>query len=424
MNASVLNAPAYASPSQHLSPTESPVAPAVQNTKKWANAFDVEERRFGENFDGSTHAAVIKMMMTTLGPTPAEMFSQVTPSGDGYFVRMKDEFKVHISQEELAQVAQVSRFSGDDAEAVRAANFALAVFVKRKQSVGGYPNFETALAKTLQGETTLRCLQGMGVYGLSQYVSPSEMAGEGVVAVMGTRNFGSALLVGGAGYDHGRPCQVGDQYGYRLVPDRSRSEAGVGKVPLSDKPSDIWGGFYQGVEGNCVTVSAIKAAMMRFGQSPRDIYRQVAKVFGGYDVLMRDGFRLMLAHEELSKAKETSQFRGSSPALLEAANFLYAVSAKRAQLENNDQRAREGFEVAMETLNDGEAPGEALRRLGLYAYLRESDIDELARGAIGTLADGTHSVAVIDGALDYFGKKQQLRSSRWMTSGLRALKLV
>jgi len=33
-------------------------------------------------------------------------------------------------------------------------------------------------------------------------------------------------------------------------------------------------------------------------------------------------------------------------------------------------------------------------------------------------------VAVIDGALDFYGKKQDLASSRWMSSGFRALKLV
>ena len=426
MNASMLNVPVSVAPPQYPFPAGQPSAPVAEKTKSWANAFNVAERRFGENFDGTTHAAVIKMMMAALGPTPADMFDQVTPSGSGYDVTMKDEFKVHISQDELKAVVQASRFGGDDVEAVKAANFALAVFVKRKQSVGGYVSFEAALAKTLQGETTLRCLQGMGVYGLSQYVPPSEMVGKGVVAVMGTHNFGSALVVDGVGheYEHGYPRQVGNNYGYRLFADKPHSSKATHKALASAKPQDIWGGFYQGTPSNCVTVSAIKAAMMRFGQAPADIYRQVMATQSGYEVVMRDGYTLTLTHEQLSKAKAASGLQGSDRALLDDANFLYAVSARRAQLENNDFRASQSFEVAMETLNDGEFPGQALRRLGLFAYVRESSVDELAKGAIGTLADTGHSVAVIDGALDYYGEKQLLRSSRWMDTSLRALKLV
>lgn len=414
MNALRLNLPAF---TPHPQAIPSPVNPI-------ANAFNVAERRFGEHFDVSTHGAVIKMMMATLGPTPADMFGQVTPSGDGYAVTMKDEFKVHIAANELRRVAQASRFSGADSEAVHAANFALAVFVKRKQDVGGYVSFEAALANTLQGESTLRCLQGMGVYGLSQYVPPSEMTGKGVVAVIGIRNFGSALMVGGTGQDQGHPRHVGDHYGYRLYADKPRSSATAYPVPASQKPSDIWSGFYQGAPRNCVTVSAIKAAMMRFGQRPGDIYRQVASVPGGYEVTMRDGFTLMLTHEQLSKARQASGWQGGDQALLDDANFLYAVSARRAQLENNDSRANQSFDVAMETLNDGEYPGQALRRLGLAAYLRQSNVNELANGAIGTLAGNGHSVAVIDGVLDFYGEKQHLRSSQWMDTALWALKLV
>ncbi|RQO58264.1 hypothetical protein [Pseudomonas sp. KBW05] len=421
MNAPILSASVSVSPLLCPAPAEQPTAPMVEKAKNWANAFNVGERRFGENFDGTSHAAVIKMMMATLGPTPTDMFDQVTPSDRGYDVTMKDEFKVHVSQDELRQVAQASRFGGDDTEVVKAANFALAVFVKRKQSVGGYAGFEAALAKTLQGETTLRCLQGMGVYGLSQYVPPSEMVGEGVVAVMGTHNFGSTLVVDGVGHHDGFPRQVGNSYGYRLFPSNTRAR--LAKT-VTEKPSDVWSGFYQGANGNCATVSAIKAAMMRFGQKPQDILRKVTERPEGFEVSMRDGFPLTLTHEELAKARQVSQLMGADPVLLEDANFLYAVSAKRAQLKNNDFRARQGFEVAMQTLNDGDFPGNALRRLGLLAYVRESSAEELAKGAIGTLAGNGHSVAVIDGALDLFGKKESLLSSRWMNNSLWAQKLV
>ncbi|WP_248731955.1 hypothetical protein [Pseudomonas sp. MWU13-2517] len=398
--------------------------PVSGSKQPLVNPFKVAERRFGEHFDGSTHAAVIKLMMATLGPTPADMFNQVKPSGNGYDVTMKDEFKVHVTQDELRQTAQASRFYGDDYVAVRAANFALAVFVKRKQQVGDYAGFEAALAKTLQGETTLRCLQGMGVYGLSQHVPPSEMMGEGVVAVMGTRQFGSALVVGGVGSDNGRACQVDGRYGYRLFADKPRSGTAAHNVLAGQKPADIWSGFYQGQPGNCVTVSAIKAAMMRFGQRPQDIFRQVTATPGGYEVVMRDGLSLSLTHEELNQARAASGLAGSDQRLLGDANFLYAVSAKRAHLKNSDFRAGQSYQSALKALNDGEFPGQALRRLGLFGYIRESDVNELAKGAIGTLANSSHSVAVIEGMLDFYGQKHELASSGWMNTGFRALKLV
>lgn len=397
--------------------------PSRDKPRNIAHAFNVAERGFGENFDGSTHAAVIKMMMHALGPSPSDMFRHVVPSGHGCDVTMKDEFKVHVTQEELRRVAQASRFSGDDTAVVMNANFALAVFVKRKQEVGGYPSFDAALEKTLQGETTLRMLKGMGVSGLSQHVPPSEMKGAGVVAVMETHNLGSALVVDGVGHHHAEQRPVGDRYGYVLFPDTSQAVS-PGKASVRERPKDIWGGFYQGVEGNCVTVSAIKAAMMRFGQSPQAVYRQVTATSTGYDVVMRDSFTLHLTHEELNKAKAASWLAGSDQRLLDDANFLYAVSAKRAQLKNNDFRASQSYEVALATLNDGEFPGQALRRLGLFGYLRESDVNELAKGAIGTLADNGHSVVVIDGAFDLYGRKHDLASSRWMNTGFRALKLV
>lgn len=387
-------------------------------------AFDASERSFGEFFDTSSHAAVIKMMMMTLGQTPADLFDGVTAEGDGYRIKMKDEYEVTVSAQELKQVARASRFKGGDQHAVETANVVLAAFVKRKQQRGGFASFDAALAKTLQGETVLNCLKGMGVYGISRYVAPSQLVGDGVVGVQSTSTFGSGLVLNGIRHSHGDQRKIDQRYGYRLFPStpRSRLRPQTPQVPV--KPKDIWHGFYQGREGNCVTVSAIKAAMMRFGQHPDTIYKQVTAVSNGFDVVMRDGFTLHLTHAELQKATQASHLRGSDRSLLEAANFLYAVSAKRAHMENNDFRGGESFDKAIETLNDGEIPGQALRRLGLYGYIRASDVKELANGAIGTLADGGHSVAVIDGALDFYGQKQSLVSSRWMNPSMWALKLA
>lgn len=432
MNTSMYSPSVYAPP---LKPGTTPVvdqAGAGEKNDDILRAFNASERRFGESFDCSTHAAVIKMMMMTFGKTPQDMFDQVRPVAGGFAITMKDEFQVQLSHDELRQASFASRFSGADPEAVSNANFVFAAFVKRKQVSGGHPSFEAALAKTLEGETSLRCLQGMGVYGLSQYVSAQEMVGEGVAGVLETHSRGSAFVLDGVKHSYGDRRHADQGYGYRLfnynaVPDatrQGRDNAAESSQRVGAKPEDIWSGFYQGAQGNCVTVSAIKAAMMRFGQSPADIYKEVAATPTGYDVVMRDGVRVSVNHDELSRARRGALLRGSDQTLLDDANFLYAVSAKRAQLENNDFRGNQGFDVAMDTLNDGEWPGEALRRLGLFGYVRESDARELAAGAIGTLANSWHSVVVVNGVLDFYGEKHDLGSSRWMTSGLRALKLV
>ncbi|MGH8409033.1 MAG: hypothetical protein ACRESL_26415, partial [Pseudomonas sp.] len=101
-----------------------------------------------------------------------------------------------------------------------------------------------------------------------------------------------------------------------------------------------------------------------------------------------------------------------------------AVSAKRAQMENHEFRAGESFEAAMSTLNDGETPGDALRRLGLFAFTRSSSVQALADGATGTLANFMHSVVVVDGAFDDYGYKHPLKSSSWMDEEGTALTLV
>jgi hypothetical protein len=389
------------------------------------NAFNAASRRFGEMYDCSTHAAVIKMMMTTFGRHASDVFSEVTPSGDGHTVTMKDQYRVHVSQVELARVTQASRFTGQDPDAVRHANFMLAAFVKRKQHSGGYATFEAALAKTLEGETSKRCLEGMGVYGLSRCVNASDMVGRGEAWVQQTHDFGAALVMDGRAHLNGRQSPAEGGYGYVLFDDRQhaplRPDRQASQVSERIRHADIWTGFYQGVEGNCVTVSAIKAAITRF---PEGIYTSIHRTPEGCEVTMRDGYRLRLTHEELAQATAASNFSGSDPVLLDYANFLYAVSAKRAQLENNDFRAGHSYSVALDTLNDGEYPGEALQRLGLFGYIRNTTFDELTQGVIGTLADGWHSVAVIGGTLDLYGQKYNLGASNWKRRVLSALKLV
>lgn len=396
------------------------------------HAFTATERRFGEHFDVSTHAAVIKMMMLRFGQNPADVFAEVAPVAGGYDLTMKDGFTLHLTRYELHQTASASRFAGNDPGAIKDANFILAAFVKRKQLESQRGDFDTVLAKTISGETAQRVLKGLGMVGFMQYVATDQMRGRGAVGVVDTQNFAAALVLEGTRHNYQQQQPVARTYGYMLAggdavdDDRSfeRNSVSISSVPESAKPADIWGGFYQGVEGNCVTVSAMKAAMMKFGQSPTAIYKDISATVSGYQVTMRDGYSLHVSFDELRKAEQGSNLRGHDTKLLRDANFLYAVSAKRAMNENHDFRAAQSFEVAMETLNDGEYPGEAFRRLGLYAYTRPSTAQELADGALGTLAGAGHSVAVVNGSLDWYGSKHSLRQTDWNNAGFWAIKLV
>lgn len=410
----------------------SPAHKSAEKPRDILHAFNATERRFGELFDVSTHAAVIKMMMLRFGQSPAHVFAQVKPVADGYNVMMKDGLEVHLAQHELQLAASATRFAGNDQGVINDANFIFAVFVKRKQLEVPGRSFESALAKTLEGETAQRVLKGMGMIGFMQYVASDQMRGRGAVGVVDTQNFASALVLEGTRHNYQQQQPVARTYGYMLTgddavdDDRSieRGSVSVSNVPVGVKPGDIWGGFYQGVEGNCVTVSAMKAAMMKFGQSPTAIYKNITATANGYHVTMRDGYSLRLTFDELKKAEQGSNLRGHDKDLLRDANFLYAVSAKRAMHENHDFRAAESFETAMETLNDGEFPGEAFRRLGLYAYTRPSTAQELADGALGTLAGSGHSVAVVNGNLDWYGFKSKLAGTDWNNPDFQAIKLV
>ena len=171
------------------------------------------------------------------------------------------------------------------------------------------------------------------------------------------------------------------------------------------KPDNIWSGFSQGPDGNCITVSAIKAAMMQFGQKPTDVFKDVKATANGYDVTMRDGFKLSLTNEEVKQAARHAQFKGDDPAMMTDANFMYAASAKRAQMQNNDGTAGRSFMDAMNSLNDGEHSREGLDRLGLSGRYRSATDAELRSGKVGTVEYGGHSMAVIDGRVELWGRR-------------------
>lgn len=197
-----------------------------------------------------------------------------------------------------------------------------------------------------------------------------------------------------------------------LTDKRNEYIPGLSNKRKGEKPNNIWTGFRQGRNGNCVTISAIKAAMAKFGQNPKDIYKSVEANEHGYKVVMRDGFELKMSKAELQAAIRGSNFVGmSDPEMLKDAHFLFACSAKRAQMENNDGWASRSFNAAIATLNNGEdedrnKPGEGFLRLGLKDHMKRVKVSELANGSfIGMVNRSDHSVAVVDGHEEIYGSK-------------------
>ncbi|OPA83587.1 hypothetical protein BFW87_30345 [Pseudomonas fluorescens] len=206
------------------------------------------------------------------------------------------------------------------------------------------------------------------------------------------------------------PTQPVSQHDYYTTQSSPGRRPGVG-----NEAGNIWSGFSQGpTKGNCITVAAIKAAMMKFGQKPADIFNQVRVAGDGYDVEMRDGFRLHLSKSELAQAANVSEFKGSDAAMLADAHFLYAASAKRAQWENNDGYARKSFGHALYSINDSEPDrANGLLRLGLKAHIQITSVANLARGQLGVVTHGVpvngqmvgHSLAVINGREEVWGRQ-------------------
>ncbi|MGE1154142.1 hypothetical protein [Pseudomonas kitaguniensis] len=186
------------------------------------------------------------------------------------------------------------------------------------------------------------------------------------------------------------------------------------KPSVGNAPGNIWSGFSQGKDGNCITVAATKVAMMRFGQKPTDIFKQVKLAGDGYNVEMRDGFKLHLSKGELDVAARRSDYKGDNRAILADAHFLYAASAKRAQMENNDGYARQSFGHALSSINDGDANRwDGLHRLGLSAHIQVTSVPHLASGQLGVVTHNVlingqgvgHSLAVINGREEVWGRQ-------------------
>ncbi|WP_256678908.1 hypothetical protein [Pseudomonas sp. J380] len=121
---------------------------------------------------------------------------------------------------------------------------------------------------------------------------------------------------------------------------------------------------------------------------------------------MRDDFQLRLTDSELAQAAQGSRFIGPDKEMLKDAQFLFAVSAKRAQMEDKRWYGEQEFSCCHsqpEQWEDEWGPGEGFLRLGLRKHMRTVPVSALAGGQVGMCNRDKHSVAVINGREELWG---------------------
>lgn len=191
--------------------------------KPWSGLYE-PPREFGQTHNVSVHVAAVKAAMLRFGQSPMDVFREVTPSGDGYDVVMRDDYTVHISRDQLKRVASSANFSGDDPGMLKDAHFITAAFIARKKdgSLGNPPftSFDAALQASLRGEFPKRMLQGLGLVGHMQMTLPDQALEKDAIGVFEQSIQRGAVLADGALDRHGRKGEAvapGRFRGYVLI---------------------------------------------------------------------------------------------------------------------------------------------------------------------------------------------------------------
>lgn len=189
----------------------------------------------------------------------------------------------------------------------------------------------------------------------------------------------------------------------RAAEDRDELNAGKDS-------GDVFAGFSQGKNGNCSTVSAIKAMIQRYGKKQTDIFKDVKETQDGLHITLKDGSEVSLTRQEIEEADRHSGFKGNDPEMKRTAIIAYAVSAKKAQ-EANHENSQGDFSKALDSLDNGEATQDAFIRLGMKDHIRKGTVSDLENGQLGIIekdvaGPGTaHSMVVIGGIEEHWGSK-------------------
>jgi len=177
-----------------------------------------------------------------------------------------------------------------------------------------------------------------------------------------------------------------------------------------EKPDDIWGGLFSSPVLTLYSsgaplsshVAGIKLAMQRFGQSPRDIFSEVTRLDTGFNITMRDGFKLHITFEELKLAQEGCQMLGDESMLKDAA-FLFGALVKRKQIESFNASAPSDYAIAMWETNKGESAKNVLELLGMKNHIQSAKSHDIAanKGLGIVVKSPVESLAIVDGLADF-----------------------
>ncbi|KAA8555763.1 hypothetical protein SAMN03159437_05755 [Pseudomonas sp. NFACC25] len=142
--------------------------------------------------------------MMQFGQKPTDVFKEVKETDDGYYVKMRDGFELHLTKDELRQAALASKFKGTDPEMLADAIFMFAVSGKRIEMEGNgidddinksKRSYADALESMNNGEAAHEALDRLGLRGLYRPSTSSELANGrlGIVAYDGH----SMAVIGG-----------------------------------------------------------------------------------------------------------------------------------------------------------------------------------------------------------------------------------
>lgn len=176
------------------------------------------------------------------------------------------------------------------------------------------------------------------------------------------------------------------------------------------KPEDIWSAFSQWDQDNCVSVAAIKMAMMQFGEQPTDVFKEVREVPGGFQVTLRNNETAYVTQAELEMTAMAMKLKGTDPRAITSANVISTVMAKVEQQKlSKEQNRNVGFGEALQVLNRPDALPLALARLGLGSRIEMVPPEDLLNGRLGAFSsgvkNGSHSSVSVGGKEERWGQR-------------------
>lgn len=180
-------------------------------------------------------------------------------------------------------------------------------------------------------------------------------------------------------------------------------------------------GCHQYGAGNCVAIAAIKASLMAFGT--RNVFESVTPGENAVTVKMRDGKQYELSFDEWEQARQQAAFKGDNRDLYERMVFMYAIMAKRAQVERNDELKDPTYAQALNSLSNGEDFWEGPIWLGINHYVingpnrkrpNKKAKDFLRRQEAGIAKSPKHAWFSSKGKNDDHGEVETIK---WTTSG-------